>query len=1383
MDTPAPTRSPRESFSMFRPTPARATRDVHKPLLAARFPTSHARSTRGLSTTRYIAVLLKKHCRRTILPQLGDLEGLWLVSHRWRILMEWHGCTGAKRQVVNVLAQREFRPNTPPHLSRTEMQGGHNLEPALSPCPTGRPPPFARGCISQDPPPYRMRNLQNTSPDRSLNQEFIYGCSMSALASTAPHARVDYTCPPFNCRASLSARRVVGGISTLHCVTARDWALFTSQYNSVMLSFSFVFHLRHATATHLGPPGLDSMHVRTTSPISFSLWTALSPELPGADVAGYRRGLYPLPDTLRSPSPARRSLHDVCCTRARARAPSRRLCRKASRVRGRDHSPPRVLRTNWTFVDVGRTRRGVGRRMKHMPRGHDLVGVDLYEHRPSTREDVDRTPRHLVEALATLRFPSAAGRRAWTGWGGMAGATTSVPRDAKSPRPDYHAQPPPLEERLTLKAALIYIPQKSGALGSAVCVTSWDAYGRIVALSRVADFFATHPPRPSDPPGSTLYTLRMLGIVCSSLFLDGLVDRVTRSGWRDTGEHYIRTSMLDAQGPSNADRCTRARVGRAQHAYVPQDIEPRRLRPQSGESYVAANPFRLSGILGELKIPRRCRPTPTASALHLIATTLSHRSHYFIPLPWTTRNRPGAQRRTRQRGVCSGPLSVPADVTPQTSPPLSNGSKGPATSGSYCRLCEWRARFTSAARTMLSFSAVTDGMRDGMHCIRLPCRMHTGARCRADRKRKRTSMWWGLGWRRDVLACRPCAREHSDGGTAAIGPAPAARRPLLAARVPLPNAHACGSRNTRHPSLLPPTASPYRYHVPTCPRASCYLLAIYPPLLPATRPCPPPVAITLAASTSSAQQVPAPVLAFSGHSNSGAGGCTYRSTAGAAHETSTIVSFRPKFRLSISTASWASTPKRARERRGQRTIVERDTSIWRGGTLPNFTQPGVFVPSPTSHTAAAGASANAAPRRARLKLTRSPLYRARASVYTSSTPAPTLAIVLAGAAQPSRLLTTVTHTTVADVGFGLSRTTWRHGSFLTDAVLEAGRAWWSTDTYLSLLLDDGYTWGPVIPGGGTLTISPAFESCMAVWAASFVGIGLWRCRPGRAIPFKFAEAVHATASGLSSLSRCFFRRHLSPSYTSIFLCPGCNARRRPGLHARALALHRSALLQRTGSGDAHQVAGPVSCGVDVSPKSARLTPTSTRHPTSTKLRRRRVAGEVQWGRFTEGNGSATAGTTCSGKRAKTLEYVFVSLLLHDQERRKCPHPLNQARLEPTYNSLLGTLQDGRAGLSKNKFNKQMHDLYKTVSHQVKCLRQPCPRIILFRNPVSSILIWKPGFRETHYCSISFNSNDLLGRDILYEKNNSYGISAELISHQTSLKMAIFDGISSSGLIG
>lgn len=71
---------------------------------------------------------------------------VWLVSHRWRILMEWHGCTGAKRQVgmcstlcdlssqadtriqVNVLAQREFRPNAPPHLSRTEMQGGHNLE-------------------------------------------------------------------------------------------------------------------------------------------------------------------------------------------------------------------------------------------------------------------------------------------------------------------------------------------------------------------------------------------------------------------------------------------------------------------------------------------------------------------------------------------------------------------------------------------------------------------------------------------------------------------------------------------------------------------------------------------------------------------------------------------------------------------------------------------------------------------------------------------------------------------------------------------------------------------------------------------------------------------------------------------------------------------------------------------------------------------------------------------------------------------------------------------------------------------------------------------------------------------------------------------------------
>lgn len=193
---------------------------------------------------------------------------------------------------------------------------------------------------------------------------------MSALASTAPHARVDYTCPPFNCRASLSARRVVGGISTLHCVTARsdrfpivgytlysifarDWALFTSQYNSVMLSFSFVFHLRHATATHLGPPGLDSMHVRTTSPISFSLWTTLSPELPGADVAGYRRGgssviylAYPrrlnvtriLSRTLpaarhftltvaRTPIATRRLLH------ARARAPSRRLCRKASRVR------------------------------------------------------------------------------------------------------------------------------------------------------------------------------------------------------------------------------------------------------------------------------------------------------------------------------------------------------------------------------------------------------------------------------------------------------------------------------------------------------------------------------------------------------------------------------------------------------------------------------------------------------------------------------------------------------------------------------------------------------------------------------------------------------------------------------------------------------------------------------------------------------------------------------------------------------------------------------------------------------------------------------------------------------------------------------------------
>ncbi|KAJ7194094.1 hypothetical protein GGX14DRAFT_700975 [Mycena pura] len=210
----------------------------------------------------------------------------------------------------------------------------------------GRPPPFARGCISQDPPPYRTRNLQNTSPDRSLNQEFIYGCSMSALASTAPHARVDYTCPPFNCRASLSARRVVGGISTLHCVTARDWALFTSQYNSVMLSFSFVFHLRHATATHLGPPGLDSMHSypeRTTLPAArhFTLTVA------------------------RTPIATRRLLH------TRARAPSRRLCRKASRVRGRDHSPPRVLRTNWTFVDVGRTRRGVGRRMKepaHAPR-------------------------------------------------------------------------------------------------------------------------------------------------------------------------------------------------------------------------------------------------------------------------------------------------------------------------------------------------------------------------------------------------------------------------------------------------------------------------------------------------------------------------------------------------------------------------------------------------------------------------------------------------------------------------------------------------------------------------------------------------------------------------------------------------------------------------------------------------------------------------------------------------------------------------------------------------------------------------------------------------------------------------------------------------------
>jgi len=90
--------------------------------------------------------------------------------------------------------------------------------------------------------------------------------------------------------------------------------------------------------------------------------------------------------------------------------------------------------------------------------------------------------------------------------------------------------------------------------------------------------------------------------------------------------------------------------------------------------------------------------------------------------------------------------------------------------------------------------------------------------------------------------------------------------------------------------------------------------------------------------------------------------------------------------------------------------------------------------------------------------------------------------------------------------------------------------------------------------------------------------GLWRCKRGRAI--ELAGAWRVAPSGLSRRWRFFSgtvdtcRRAARPSYVPD--PAGCSARRRPadsGLHARALALHTSALLQRAGSGVADMLDG------------------------------------------------------------------------------------------------------------------------------------------------------------------------------------------------------------------
>ncbi|KAJ7212508.1 hypothetical protein GGX14DRAFT_620652 [Mycena pura] len=229
-------------------------------------------------------------------------------------------------------------------------------------------------------------------------------------------------------------------------------------------------------------------------------------------------------------------------------------------------------------------------------------------------------------------------------------------------------------------------------------------------------------------------------------------------------------------------------------------------------------------------------------------------------------------------------------------------------------------------------------------------------------------------------------------------------------------------------------------------RASCYLLAAHPPLSPPTRACPPPVAVTLAASTSSAaQQAPAPVLAFSGHSNSGAGGCTYRSTA-----------VRRTRRLFVPNFDFRSPVRPERRPRCVRVRDGGGGPSWKG--IRRFREDASYQTLPQP----GGPAVHAAPaRRARHPVifaqavpashmmccppplhTPQPLQR----VHVVHTCANVLAIVLAGAAQPFRLLATMTRT-VADVGSNPTpscyassarlrcrgayrETTWRHGSFL-----------------------------------------------------------------------------------------------------------------------------------------------------------------------------------------------------------------------------------------------------------------------------------------------------------------------------------------------------------------
>ncbi|KAJ7216064.1 hypothetical protein GGX14DRAFT_607260 [Mycena pura] len=177
-----------------------------------------------------------------------------------------------------------------------------------------------------------------------------------------------------------------------------------------------------------------------------------------------------------------------------------------------------LLRTNWVFVDVGRTRRGVGRAVvKHVLHGarsrrrrcHDPISTDLRHMNTLTgRPDNIRRPlrnssRSCYRGRELARFPSAAGMSP-----SRQCIHASPARDLVIKRigRSRHASSCKVaaarlsSANLNLKAAYLYVPRTSEALGSTSRHATLAQSGRIGLRVCVASF-KTHA-GPTRPPSA-----------------------------------------------------------------------------------------------------------------------------------------------------------------------------------------------------------------------------------------------------------------------------------------------------------------------------------------------------------------------------------------------------------------------------------------------------------------------------------------------------------------------------------------------------------------------------------------------------------------------------------------------------------------------------------------------------------------------------------------------------------------------------------------------------------------------------------------------------------------------------------------------------------------